>query len=184
LFDRAVRAIGALDEPEEDNPIAARMRSEALGLMAEGRSEAEAAQEDGARILGSKPGTYGAGLGQLIDSGHGSGKADLADQVMRWGQYAYGATAHGTLMQDRFRARLGAIEAVVHNQDNREHDLLDSDNYYQFEGGLAVTAEVLAGRRPAGYDHGHSRPVRPLSSTLEEESPMQMGARAGHPKWI
>src|SRR5690606_18355204 len=67
LFDRAIRAVGALDEPEEDNPVAARMRTDALGLMAEGRSEAEAAQEAGARIFGSKPGTYGAGLGQLID---------------------------------------------------------------------------------------------------------------------
>ena len=41
LFDRAVRAIGALDEPEDQNPIAARMRTDALGLMRDGASEAD-----------------------------------------------------------------------------------------------------------------------------------------------
>ena len=184
LFDRAVRAIGALDEPEDDNPIAARMRAEALGLMAQGQSEAEAALAAGARIFGSRPGTYGAGLGQLIDSGNWSDKADLANQVLAWGQYAYGATASGVAMQDRFRARLGEIDAVIHNQDNREHDLLDSDNYYQFEGGLSVAAETLSGHKPAAYHNDHSRPERPLIRTLDEEISHVMRSRVVNPKWI
>ncbi|MBJ3784837.1 cobaltochelatase subunit CobN [Devosia sediminis] len=184
LFDRAVRAIGALDEPEDDNPIAARMRSEALGLMARGKSETEAALEAGARIFGSKPGTYGAGLGQLIDSGNWSGKSDLAQQVLAWGQYGYGANTHGAPLQDRFRARLGAIEAVIHNQDNREHDLLDSDNYYQFEGGLSVAAETLSGQKPAAYHNDHSRPDNPRIRTLDEEISHVMRSRVVNPKWI
>ncbi len=47
LFDRAIRAIGALDEPEDMNPIAARMRSDALDLMQKGRDDDEAAMEAG-----------------------------------------------------------------------------------------------------------------------------------------
>ena len=184
LFDRATRAIGALDEPEDDNPIAARMRAEALGLMAQGQSEAEAALAAGARIFGSKPGTYGAGLGQLIDSGKWADKADLANQALAWGQYAYGATTAGTPMQDRFRARLGEIDAVIHNQDNREHDLLDSDNYYQFEGGLSVAAETLSGRKPAAYHNDHSRPETPKIRTLEEEVSHVIRSRVANPKWI
>jgi cobaltochelatase CobN len=184
LFDRAARAIGALDEPEDDNPIAARMRAEALGLMAFGKSEADAALEAGARIFGSKPGTYGAGLGQLIDSGKWSGKADLAGQAIAWGQYAYGATTAGTPMQDRFRARLSEIDAVIHNQDNREHDLLDSDNYYQFGGGLSVAAETLSGQKPAAYHNDHSRPETPRIRTLEEEVSHVMRSRVVNPKWI
>ncbi len=58
---------------------------------------------------------------------------------------------------------------MIHNQDNREHDLLDSDNYYQFEGGLAAAAETLSGVKPAAYHNDHSRPERPLIRTLEEE---------------
>ncbi|ODT83454.1 MAG: hypothetical protein ABS76_03575 [Pelagibacterium sp. SCN 64-44] len=184
LFDRAVRAIGALDEPEDDNPIAARMRAEALGLMAGGKSEAEASLEAGARIFGSKPGTYGTGLGHLIDSGKWSDKADLADRALAWGQYAYGAKAHGVPLHDRFRARLGQIDAVIHNQDNREHDLLDSDNYYQFEGGLSVAAETLSGTRPAAYHNDHSRPENPKIRTLEQEVSQVMRARVVNPKWL
>ncbi|HEY8595006.1 MAG TPA: cobaltochelatase subunit CobN [Devosiaceae bacterium] len=184
LFDRAIRAVGALDEPEDLNPIAARMRSEALGLMAEGLDEAEAALAAGHRIFGSKPGAYGAGLQGLIDSGNWVGKSDLAKAFLNWGQYAYGAKAAGIAEHERFRTRLSGIDAVVHNQDNREHDLLDSDDYYQFEGGLAATVETLAGHRPAVYHNDHSRPERPLTRTLEEEVSRVMRSRVVNPKWI
>jgi cobaltochelatase CobN len=175
LFDRAIRAIGALDEPTEDNPIAATMRTEALA------GDHFAA---GHRIFGSKPGTYGAGLNALIESGTWSTKADLANQALDWGQYAYGAQASGTPERNRFAARLGNIDAVVHNQDNREHDLLDSDNYYQFEGGLSAAAETLSGHKPAIYHNDHSRPERPLIRTLEQEISHVMRSRVVNPKWI
>jgi cobaltochelatase CobN len=184
LFDRAIRAVGALDEPQDDNPIAARMRAEALGLMSAGKTETEASLEAGARIFGSKPGAYGAGLGQIIDTGHWQGKADLADQFLAFGQYAYGAKSHGTPLADRFRTRLGQIDAVLHNQDNREHDLLDSDNYYQFEGGLSLAAETLSGSKPAAYHNDHSRPELPKIRTLEEEISHVMRSRVVNPKWL
>lgn len=184
LVDRAIRAVGALDEPEDQNPIASRMRADALGLIAEGASEAEAAERAGYRIFGSKPGAYGAGLQGLIDTGRWHDKGDLAQAFLDWGQYAYGARAQGTPERSRFAARLSAIEAVVHNQDNREHDLLDSDDYYQFEGGLIATAESLAGRRPAAWHNDHSRPERPLARTLEEEISRVMRSRVVNPKWI
>jgi cobaltochelatase CobN len=184
LFDRAVRAIGALDEPEDQNPIASRMRTDALGLMRDGASEADAAMRAGHRIFGSKPGAYGAGLQALVDSGRWTTTADLGAAFLNWGQYAYGAHAAGTPERDRFAARLGDIEAVVHNQDNREHDLLDSDDYYQFQGGLVATAESLTGRRPLAYHNDHSRPERPLARTLEEELSRVMRSRVVNPKWI
>jgi len=184
LFDRAIRAIGALDEPEDQNPIAARMRTDALGLMAEGATEAEAALRAGHRIFGSKPGTYGAGLNAMIDSGQWQTKADLAKTFLDWGQYAFGAQAAGLPERARFAARLSDIDAVVHNQDNREHDLLDSDDYYQFEGGLAAAAETLTGRQPAAYHLDHSRPENPVARTLEEEISRVMRSRVVNPKWI
>lgn len=184
LFDRAIRAIGALDEPTEDNPIAARMRTDALGLMAEGNSEHDAALTAGHRIFGSKPGTYGAGLSALIDSGTWTSQADLANRALDWGQYAYGAQAAGIPERARFAARLSDLDAVIHNQDNREHDLLDSDNYYQFEGGLAAATEMLSGTKPLGYHNDHSRPERPLIKTLEEEISFVMRSRVVNPKWL
>jgi cobaltochelatase CobN len=184
LFDKAIRAIGALDEPESENPIAARMRTDALGLMKDGASEADAAMQAGHRVFGSKPGAYGAGLQALIDSGMWESKADLGRAFLNWGQYAYGAHAAGIPELGRFAARLSDIEAVVHNQDNREHDLLDSDDYYQFEGGLVATAESLTGQRPVAYHNDHSRPERPVARTLEEEVSRVVRSRVVNPKWI
>ena len=184
LFDRAVRAIGALDEPADQNPVSARMRSDAIDLMKAGAEEAEAAMKAGHRIFGSKPGAYGAGLQALVDSGRWQTKGDLGRAFLNWGQYAYGAHAAGTPELERFAARLGDIEAVVHNQDNREHDVLDSDDYYQFEGGLVATAESLTGQRPLAYHNDHSRPERPVVRTLEEEISRVMRSRVVNPKWI
>jgi cobaltochelatase CobN len=184
LFDKAIRAIGALDEPEEMNPIAAQMRTDALGLIAEGASEADAGMKAGFRIFGSKPGAYGAGLQGLIDTGRWTEKADLAEAFLEWGQYAYGGQVAGQPERARFAARLSTIDAVVHNQDNREHDLLDSDDYYQFEGGLVATTEVLSGRRLVAWHNDHSRPDRPVTRTLEEEVSLVMRSRVVNPKWI
>ncbi|MEQ1902019.1 MAG: cobaltochelatase subunit CobN, partial [Devosia sp.] len=184
LFDRAIRAIGALDEPEDQNPVSARMRSDALAAMKDGASEAEAAMSAGHRVFGSKPGAYGAGLQALIDSGRWKTTADLGEAFLNWGQYAYGAHAAGVPERGWLAARLDDLDAVVHNQDNREHDLLDSDDYYQFEGGLVATAELISGRKPIAYHNDHSRPERPLTRTLEEEISKVMRSRVVNPKWI
>src|SRR5690606_31165096 len=61
LFDRAVRAVGALDEDGADNPIATRMRAEAAMLAARGASAEEAKRQSGFRVFGAQSGSYGAG---------------------------------------------------------------------------------------------------------------------------
>ncbi len=78
-----------------------------------------------------------------------------------------------------FRERLGAVEAVVHNQDNREHDLLDSDDYYQFEGGLAATVRHLRGAAPIVYHNDHSRPETPRIRTPRGRDGRVVRARVG-----
>ncbi len=184
LFDRAVRQVGALDEPDADNPIATRMRAERAELSAAGLSDAEAGRLSGFRVFGSKPGTYGAGLQALIDEKLWSERADLASAYIAWGAHAYGAAAAGESHPDAFTRRLARLNAVVHNQDNREHDLLDSDDYYQFEGGMTAAVEAASGTRPVVYHNDHSRPERPVTRTLEEEIGRVMRSRVVNPKWI
>jgi cobaltochelatase CobN len=184
LFDKATRAIGALDEPVEDNPIAARMRIDALALMNEGQTEAEAALRAGHRIFGAAPGSYGAGIGKLVDTGKWQDKTDLAESVITTGQYAYGAHAEGVPEKAAFSDRLKSADAVLHTQDNAEHDLLDSDQYYQFEGGLSAAIETLSGAKPAAYHLDTSRPENLKVRTLEEEISRVMRARVVNPKWI
>ena len=184
LFDSAVRAVAALDEPERLNPLAARTRDEAARLVAAGVDEATAARRAGFRVFGSKPGAYGAGLQALIDERGWETEADLARAYVAWGGYAYGAGAQGSAEHGLFEARLAGVQAVLHNQDNREHDLLDSDDYYQFEGGLTATVRHLSGERPEVYHGDHSRPETPRIRTLKEEIARVVRARVVNPKWI
>jgi cobaltochelatase CobN len=168
LFDSAARAVAALDEPPHLNPLAARAREEG----------------DAARVFGSQPGAYGAGLQAMIDEGGWASRDELAQAYVRWGGFAYRAGSEGRAAHAAFEKRLARIEAVLHNQDNREHDLLDSDDYYQFEGGLASAVARARGAAPAIYHNDHSRPEAPKIRTLAEEVARIVRARAANPKWI
>ncbi|MDX0564945.1 cobaltochelatase subunit CobN [Sinorhizobium medicae] len=184
LFDKAVRAVGALDEDDADNVIAARMRAEARRWEERGTDPKEAQRRASYRVFGSKPGAYGAGLQALVDEKGWQTRGDLAEAYLTWGGYAYGAGEDGKAERGIFEDRLRSIEAVVQNQDNREHDLLDSDDYYQFEGGMSAAAEHLAGQRPAIYHNDHSRPEKPVIRSLEEEIGRVVRGRVVNPKWI
>lgn len=168
LVDSAARAVQALDEDESMNPAAARTRS----------------GEAAARVYGSKPGAYGAGLQALIDERIWAEKSDLGNAYLEWGGYAYGADGEGIRDREGFEQRLRQTEAIVQNQDNREHDLLDSDDYYQFEGGAAAAISTLQGRDRPIYHNDHSRPERPVIRTLDDEIGRVVRSRVVNPKWI
>jgi cobaltochelatase CobN len=184
LFDSAARAVAALDESERDNPLAARVAADTAQFEAQGLDSDQAQSRAGARVFGSKPGAYGAGLQALIDEHGWTTTDDLARAYVAWGGFRYGAGAEGESAHGLFESRLRAVDVVVHNQDNREHDLLDSDDYYQFEGGLSAAVESLSGQRPTVYHSDHSRPESPKIRTLEEEIARVVRARAVNPKWI
>ena len=184
LFDSAVRAVAALDEGADDNPLAAKVAADAAQLAEDGAPEGRARRLASYRVFGSKPGAYGAGLQALIDERGWADASDLAQAYVAWGGWAYGAGEGGAAEHALFERRLGAVEAVVQNQDNREHDLLDSDDYYQFEGGLAAAVTVHAGRAPALYHNDHSVPDNPRIRTLADELGRVVRARVTNPKWI
>ena len=168
LVDSAARAVQDMDEPDDLNPAAARAKS----------------GEDKTRVFGSKPGAYGAGLQALIDERIWADKSDFAEAYLEWGSYAYGKGAEGRKDRNAFEARLSQAEAVVQNQDNREHDILDSDDYYQFEGGAAAAISTLQGQDRPIYHNDHSRPERPVIRTLDDEIGRVVRSRVVNPKWI
>ncbi|POR67292.1 cobaltochelatase subunit CobN [Pseudomonas syringae] len=184
LFDAAVQAVAALDEPDDLNPLAARVREERQGFLAEGLDEDEAARQAGWRIFGAKPGAYGAGVQGAIDGRLWQSRDDLAEVYLNWGGYAYGAADEGTPARQRFAQRLSQVQAVLQNQDNREHDLLDSNDYYQFQGGMLAASESLSGQKTASYHGDHSQPDLPKIRTLKEELNRVIRSRAANPKWI
>lgn len=184
LFDAAVQAVAALDEPDELNPLAAKVREERKRFESEGLTADDAARQAGWRIFGAKPGAYGAGVQGAIDGRLWQTRDDLAEVYLNWGGYAYGVADEGTPARERFAQRLGQVQAVLQNQDNREHDLLDSNDYYQFQGGMLAAVESLSGQQAASYHGDHSQPDLPKIRTLKEELNRVVRSRAANPKWI
>ena len=185
LYDAAIQALAAYDEAPEINSIRAHIEQQTETLISDGMSAEDAKQQASYRVFGSKPGAYGAGLQGLIDERCWETRDDLAEAYLNWGGYAYGNTAgDGVEARDAFANRLGQLEAVVQNQDNREHDLLDSDDYYQFQGGMTNAVTSLSGQAPAVYHNDHSDPERPKVRTLKEELNRVIRSRLLNPKWI
>jgi cobaltochelatase CobN len=183
LLDDAVATVAALDEPAEQNHVAAHARADAERLAAE-LGAGEAWRRATTRVFGSKPGTYGAGLLQLLDTRDWRGDADLAEVYEAWGGYAYGRGLQGTAAAEAMRDCYARIDVAVKNVDNREHDILDSDDYYQYHGGMVATVRALTGREPAAYLGDSSDPSRVVARTLAEETRRVFRARVANPRWI
>jgi cobaltochelatase CobN len=184
LFDAAVQAVADLDEPDDLNPLAAKVRAERAALLQAGLDEDAARRQAGWRIFGAKPGAYGAGVQGAIDGRLWQSREDLAEVYLNWGGYAYGGSDEGTAAREQFSQRLSQVQAVLQNQDNREHDLLDSNDYYQFQGGMLAAVESLKGEAAASYHGDHSQPDLPKIRTLKEELNRVIRSRAANPKWL
>jgi cobaltochelatase CobN len=184
IIGSAVAAIALLDEPDDANPIAANVRARRQALEATGMDAELAQRQAGYRVFGSKPGAYGAGLQALMDEGGWDNRKDIAGVYLDWGGYAYGSGGDGEDARDDFSERLSGIDLVAQSQDNREHDILDSDDYYQFIGGLASTVQSLRGSAPRIAHIDTSRPEAPLARPLSHEISRVVRGRAANPKWI
>ena len=184
LFDAAARAVAALDEPPSVNPLAARVAADRARLEAAGLPPDEAARRAGYRVFGSRPGAYGSGLETLLDCAAATPRAALAAAYLAWSDWAYGGEAEAEPGAGLLAERLATVSAVVQNQDNREHDLLDSAEYARFEGGLAAAVELAAGRAPVVYHGDHADPERPRVQTLDQELSRVLRGRLVNPKWI
>jgi cobaltochelatase CobN len=169
LVDDAVALVAALDEAPQDNFV-----------RAHGTGDP--------RIFGPKPGAYGSGILALIESRDWRSDEDLAAVYLAWSGYSYGRGGMGVPAGEALRRRLAAIEVAVKNQDNREHDIFDSDDYLQDHGGMVATVRRLraeAGKAPAKAWFGDSAdPARPRVRSLAEEAARVVRSRVVNPKWI
>jgi cobaltochelatase CobN len=178
------KRLAELEEPPELNPIRAHAERERLRLSKLGVSEPQAMRKSVLRVFTSGPGCYGTGLLPLIDAGNWETRADLAEVFLTWGHHAAGADGQLTPEPEVLRNQLSQIQAVAQNQDNREHDILDSDDYFQFQGGLQSAIEHLRGAPPSNYHGDSSDPSAPRIRSLEEEMVRVLHSRALNPRWI
>ncbi len=184
FFNQAVTQVAALNEPPDQNPLAAAAQQEAQKWLNAGLEQTQAIDRATYRVFGSKPGAYGAGLQGLIESQNWTDDADLAQAYINWSSYAYGASGIGAAAPEAFAQRLQTMQIVLQNQDNREHDLLDSDDYYQFQGGLTAAVRTISQTQPTTYFGDNSLTENPKVRSLKEEIAKVYRSRVVNPKWI
>lgn len=176
MLDDAVQLVAALDEPADQNYLRSHAQAD-LALHGDERRSTT-------RIFGSKPGTYGAGLLQLIDSRNWRDDADLAEVYTAWGGFAYGRGLDGRPAADDMSAQYRRIVVAAKNTDSREHDIADSDDYFQYHGGMVATVRALTGKAPAAYIGDNTRPDAVRTRTLSEETARVFRARVVNPRWM
>ena len=183
LIDEAVQLVTHADEPVDMNyPRKHYLEDLATRLADLPPEEAEARATY--RVFGSAPGTYGAGILPLIHEQNWQGDEDFTRAFVNWGGYAYTAGESGTDARDDFRERLARTQVALHNQDNREHDIFDSDDYLQFFGGMIASIRSLSGQQPRHYFGDTQNPERARVRDLKEEALRVYRSRVVNPKWI
>src|SRR5205807_5434011 len=130
------------------------------------------------------PGSYGAGVLPLLDSGAWRDVADIAAVYTAWGAYAYSRERYGAAAEDEFRTNFSEIAVAIKNQDNREHDIFDSDDYLQYHGGMIACVRALTGTAPRAYFGDSADPARARVRDLAEEARRVFRARVINPKWL
>ncbi|MET0134265.1 MAG: cobaltochelatase subunit CobN [Kibdelosporangium sp.] len=176
MLDDAVRLVAGLDEPAERNFVRAH-------TLADQRAHGDDRRAT-MRIFGSKPGAYGAGLLPLIDSRNWRDDADLAEVYAVWGGYAYGRDLDGVQARQDMETAYKRIAVAAKNIDTREHDIADSDDYFQYHGGMIATVRALTGKAPAAYVGDSTRPDAVRTRTLNEETTRIFRARVVNPRWL
>ena len=186
LIDQAVALAAAQDESPEANFIVKHVQEDAERRASAPADDATGSAGDPAlfRIFGSKPGSYGAGILGVLDERNWESVHDLAEVYTAWGGYAYSRQDFGVTARNEFRTRFGQIVIAAKNQDNREHDVFDSDDYMQYHGGMIATVRSLTGRNPRQFFGDSSDPTRARVRDLQDEARRVFRSRVVNPKWM
>ena len=184
LVDTAIRTVADLDEPLDQNFVRKHYLADCTTHAAAGMAAPDARARSLYRIFGSKPGTYGAGILPLLDERNWRSDQDLAAVYVAWGGYAYTQETYGAEAASECKTRFAQMAIAVKNQDNREHDIFDSDDYMQYHGGMVATVRALTGQNPKAYFGDSSDPGRSRVRELADEARRVFRTRVVNPKWV
>jgi cobaltochelatase CobN len=183
LFDEAVQRVVILDEPTNQNFPRKHWLAETSALIAEGHHSDVAVRRASYRVFSSKPGAYGTGVMDAVENRSWRETRDLAEVMLAWSGWAY-ADSNGVDAADAFRRRMSSVELALHNRDNREQDLFDSSDQFEYHGGLVAAATSLSGTQPHAYVGDSSDAARPEVRTLKGEALRVFRTRVVNPKWL
>jgi cobaltochelatase CobN len=161
LLDAAFRAVAALEESGDENPLVG---------------------DSGSRIFGAAPGRYGAGLGGLLASGDWRKRDELGRAYLAATSHSYHGAREGRA-DGAFAGRVARADALVHVQDMTGQDVLDSDAHPEHEGGFAAAAAMLGGA-PEVYHVDATVPEKVAVRPLRREIARVLRARGCNPRWI
>jgi cobaltochelatase CobN len=184
LIDDAVKLLANLDEPHDKNYIAKHVKTEVAERVSQGVNPEQAKMEACFRIFGDKPGAYGCGVSDLIDSKNWKTQKDISDVYVTWGCYAYGRQTYGVSVPEQFKRCLSRVNVTVKNQDSREYDILDGDDWYDSHGGMITAVKVNGGKAPRSFCGDTSDPNRVKVRSTAEETQYVFRSRLLNPKYI
>lgn len=183
-IDQAVRMVAALDEPLDSNMIRRHVIQDTNAYMAQGMDRESAMAEASFRVFGCPPGTYGAGVSELVESKNWDTTEDLGNAYIRYSSHAYGKKSYGTQKPTVFKQLLGRMDVTVKNEDSREYDLMSCTDYYNYYGGLIAAGKTVTGQYPVSLVGDSSDPNRVKMRTTAQEAKHILRARLVNPKWL
>ena len=184
LMEEAVTLVTQLNEPLSMNYIKANISKEIEELISEGISLEEASEQASLRVFGCPPGTYGAGVSILIESKQWTTSNDLGDTYATWSGYGYSKKSHGKKLKDTFVRKLKNTDITVKNESSKEIDMLESDDYYNYHGGLIASVKMAKGEYCNAYCGDSSDPSRTSLKNVHEQTAFIMRSRILNPKWF
>lgn len=184
LMDQAVTKVAALDEPEEMNYIKKHIREDVEKLTAEGIPEGKALDQSYIRVYGCAPGCYGTAVSHVIDSKQWKDFRDLAQVFETWSSYGYTEKEHGERHAEAFRRRMSTVRVTIKNESTAEYDMLDSDDFYGYHGGLVACVRANSGQKPMSVTGHTDNPDRPVTRDIDKEMARIVRTKVLNPKWL
>lgn len=184
LIDKAVLLAASQKESGEDNFLRKHVEEDSAALRKEGETADDAWRAAAYRIFGNARGAYGAGVSNILESKQWKDEKDLAKVFIRWGGHAYGGGKKGLFRPELFTKRLASMDMTVKNDDTHEMNLLSSDDYNAFHGGMIAAVKSLSGKVPRSYEGDSANGDHPVMRTVEEEMKRVFRTEAMNPKYI
>lgn len=184
LMDKAVLMAAKLDESDDDNFVRKHIREDSEALQADGASADDAWRNAAFRVFGDAPGTYGSGINVVLDAKNWESEKDLADVYVRWGGHVFGGGQRGVYQPELFRKRLAQMELTVKNEENHDMNILSSDDYNGFHGGMIAAVKSFGQKTPVSYVGDSANRGAPKIRTVAEEMKRVVRTESLNPKYI
>ncbi|MEJ5338176.1 MAG: cobaltochelatase subunit CobN [Aquificaceae bacterium] len=144
LINQAVRLVAELEE--EENFVRQNTQKLMAMLLKKGYPHEQAQRLATIRSFSNESGAYGSGLDDAVFQT--KDKKKLSGLFLHRMGFAYDEGLHSQKVHGLFEENLKDTDAVLLSRSSNLYGMLTTDDPFQYLGGLALTVEVLSGRKP------------------------------------